>query len=269
MRFKMVVMLQRTGATWSEHHDRVAVTDDRSAQAAASFMIHAFNKTLREGEAPRTLVTAVLAGPTIGGQHEWRKASLVTESSNGKHYDRMECEACGITAKRYGFTNLVRDKKYASIIYDTCNPPPIKPEQTPTQEPSPMPTIHDLTDWYGLADGPPVHVGAYETCANPDRPEPVPMYRWWSGSAWSSPYRTLDQLHMSVDKARSRPPTVPPLYWRGVKTPPPLTVVPTSAPLAKRERKALVDEEQDDPAQLALFAVLENKPRARRVLIEE
>jgi hypothetical protein len=217
-------------------------------------------------------VTAVLAGPTIGGQHEWRKASLVTESSSGKYYDRMECEACGITAKRHGFTNLVRDKKYASVIYDTCNPPPVKPEPKPAQESPPMTPHYERTDWYEVAvHGNPVREGAYETCADPTRVDddaPPPLWRYWSGREWSPAYRTLDQLSMSVDKGRTRPPTLPPLYWRGV-TKPKDEAVPFTPIIVKRERKALINEEQDDPAQLALFALIENKPRARRALIEE
>lgn len=258
-----------SGPAWTEYHDRVGAVDDKSAFAVALEMVNTFNKTVREGENVRRLLSAVLAGPTIGGEHEWRKD--VGASVPGE-YDKMVCRACGITGKRYGghSTSPVHlDSKYANVIYTTCTPSPIRQQDQQQQEQSNMKQQpYELTEWYETAvHGVPVRTGPYETCANPAREDVPTMYRIWDNEkrCWSQAYRTLEHLSKVP---RISAVGLPPLYWRGVTTAilPPLIVEPEKP---KRVRKELIEDEVESPAQKALFEMLGSPSRTRHALADE
>lgn len=85
-------------------------------------MIDNFNKTLRQGERTRELVgVEVLDEPTGLGKHEWSKTNLVTVVRGSQMYDKMRCDNCGITGKRFGLGGVTRDSKYKAKKYEKCN----------------------------------------------------------------------------------------------------------------------------------------------------
>lgn len=269
------------GPTWTEYYDRVCAVDDRTAMEFAEELLASYNKTLDEGALVRRhLVSATLAGPTIGGEHEWVENAFVAigATSSARSYDCMRCRACGITGRRYGGRQVavVRDKKYANVIYDTCTPSPliILEQSTVTaQEQTTMTTTpYTLTPWYETAvHGAPGSAGIYETCASPLRAETDhSMYRAWLDPEWTEAYGTLGQAQKAV-WVRGR--TLPPLFWRGVHYDAPPPVVDTPPPSIKRRiRATLVEEEDTSPAQQALFDLLAvgGKPRrVRRELLPE
>lgn len=105
-----------------EEYEWDDVHDEESAREKAQQLVDSFNRTLREGEVERVLEEVEL----IEGQryavheHQWDKTSLVTEAGG---YDRMKCEKCGITGKRYGVgqDGITRDDKYKKEVYARCD----------------------------------------------------------------------------------------------------------------------------------------------------
>jgi hypothetical protein len=81
------------------------------------FILEAFNSSLRSGELPRRLVyTRILKIENPVYQHDWEKASLVTERGG---YDRYRCNHCKATGKRYGLSPYVRiDKQFKKIEFN-------------------------------------------------------------------------------------------------------------------------------------------------------
>lgn len=261
----MVVRDTDAALQWQEYHDRIAAVDDASAQRIAQQLIASFNATLRAHEHPRTLISAVIAGPTIGGQHEWRKASLVTEKGREGYYDRMECEACGVTAKRFGLSGgVVFDKPYRSVIYHTCTP---APQQQPQQS-QPLATIEqqqtkeqelELTQWFNTKeDGPPARAGLYQTKTE--------WWRWYfgeenTGPLWSIPTDTAEgQINPIPDKPPHSKSRGAPRFWRGLASDPQQQQAP------KRERKRLI---ADEPEQAELPLLTWSRERKRLELAEE
>jgi len=47
-------------------------------------------------------------------RHKWQKKNLVTIGKNGKQFDEMVCENCGMKGKRYGFETVEVSGKYSS-----------------------------------------------------------------------------------------------------------------------------------------------------------
>lgn len=80
------------------------------------FLLATFNSSLRPGELPRRLLSVrirKIEEPIY--QHEWEKASLVTEKGG---YDRMKCKHCLATGKRYGLgPYTVIDAKFKKIEF--------------------------------------------------------------------------------------------------------------------------------------------------------
>lgn len=85
-----------------------------------------FNKGLRPGERKRIFVRCEVEGEVPPAEHKWAKATAMTQSDNrirgGSPYDRMECERCGVTGKRYGLHSHVRiDSKFKLKVYQRCD----------------------------------------------------------------------------------------------------------------------------------------------------
>lgn len=80
-----------------------------------------FNSTLRPGEKKRTFVGfKILSDEKPPKEHEWSKINLVTISDKTGLYDKLRCDVCGITARRYGLDTIEPDKKYRSPKYQYC-----------------------------------------------------------------------------------------------------------------------------------------------------
>jgi len=116
MKFRMLIS---SGADpWWEENDEA--TDDPEKWAYET--IASFNETLKPGERPRTLLKVEILDKDSVEKHTWRKASLVTEVNRQGHHDRMQCESCSITGKRYGLGGGVTiDSQYKSKIYQRCD----------------------------------------------------------------------------------------------------------------------------------------------------
>jgi hypothetical protein len=106
---------------WKEPEDRPLKPFPETAEGAEAWAkqcLANFNATLRPGERHRTLVRVevVAEGTSL---HQWRKVSLVTEKGG---YDRMECEVCRITGKRYGLgqSGVKVDAKFRAKKYQNC-----------------------------------------------------------------------------------------------------------------------------------------------------
>ncbi len=96
------------------------LTDDPEKWAQET--VARFNETLRTGEKPRTVLEVEILDKDSVEKHTWRKLSLVTEVDRHGHHDRMQCENCSITGKRYGIGGGVTiDSRYKSKIYQRCD----------------------------------------------------------------------------------------------------------------------------------------------------
>lgn len=103
--------------TWREQYD---CSDD--PQKWAKELIDRFNATLQPMEKPRELVGVEVLDEAIGsGKHVWRKENLMTIVRGSRSYDKMRCEKCGITGKRFGLgQGVIRDRKYQAKKYEKC-----------------------------------------------------------------------------------------------------------------------------------------------------
>lgn len=124
MKFKIEV--SSASGTWFETYDEHAVTTEAQAVDFGNRTIAYFNSTLRPHEEPRTFTgKAELVGAGKGGDHDWRKKNLVTLSDHRGWYDNMECDACGITARRYGLSTIKRSVAFRAKKYAYCSGAPI------------------------------------------------------------------------------------------------------------------------------------------------
>jgi hypothetical protein len=97
MKVLAIIADDRKPEGWEEEHD----LPDGWPSVEVQRLIDRFNATLRAHEIPRRLVRIVSQEPSKPKprEHKWEKTSLVTERGG---YDRMRCERCGATGKRYG-----------------------------------------------------------------------------------------------------------------------------------------------------------------------
>jgi hypothetical protein len=90
-----------------------------TAQQDAERILKRFNSSRREAEKERQLVKAwEVADADQPLKHQWGKLSLVTEKGG---FDRMQCEICGVTGKRYSLGGNVQiDAKYKKKYEHMC-----------------------------------------------------------------------------------------------------------------------------------------------------
>lgn len=118
MKINMKVKMVKTGMVFDEEYD---IENNLEPSEYAQNLINNFNNTLRTGESPRELLSVkVIDESPIQTEHHWEKQNLVTIMGRNGAYDNLKCIRCGITARRYGFNHILRDKKYKAKIYDTC-----------------------------------------------------------------------------------------------------------------------------------------------------
>jgi len=86
-------------AWWEEYNK-----DTNDPKQWAETTVKTFNETLRPGEKPRMVIEVVVAPNHHRLSHDWEKTSLVTEIG---FFDNYKCKRCGITGKRYGFSEFV------------------------------------------------------------------------------------------------------------------------------------------------------------------
>lgn len=119
MKIKMRVKIVNTG---SEHEEEYNINNNLDPLEYAEKLISNFNETLRPGESSRKLIDVKIVDKKsiVQTNHQWEKQNLFTITGKDGLYDNLKCVNCGITAKRYGFNNIIRDKKYKAKIYNTC-----------------------------------------------------------------------------------------------------------------------------------------------------
>lgn len=82
-----------------------------------------FNTTLRPGERKREFVRCEVQGEVPTAEHKWAKATAMSQANRyGSPYDKMFCERCGITGKRFGIGGVVKiDSAFKLKVYQRCD----------------------------------------------------------------------------------------------------------------------------------------------------
>lgn len=115
---KILMTVKNATYIWDEE---LEVDNDSDPVESAQEIINSFNDSLHEGESPRTLVSVKIIDRRRRSKHNWEKNSPVTIQIGGCIYSEYKCKNCGVTGRVYGLSHtIVRDKKYAAKIYDTC-----------------------------------------------------------------------------------------------------------------------------------------------------
>ena len=122
MKFDITVVHDpEDGEPWVEDYDRRDIKTLEDANAYATAIVQRFNETLRPGERARKVVRVQITGQSTEQNHDWSKINLVTiiDPRMGM-YDLMRCTACGISAKRFGLTNIIIDRQWGAKKYQKC-----------------------------------------------------------------------------------------------------------------------------------------------------
>jgi len=122
---KFRIILSDSSHKWHEDYNVFEVTSKVAAEKYATRMIENFNLGLRPNEKPRKLVRIEIGKDDCKLDHYWEKLNLVTERDRTGSFDRLRCKRCSATARRYGISSIVRDKKFKDEKYISCNPPRI------------------------------------------------------------------------------------------------------------------------------------------------
>jgi hypothetical protein len=116
---KIEIEVRNVGSesSWKEEYDCSA----SDPLAWANELVNKFNATLHPGERAREIIQVVVLDTEVEApDHVWRKQNLITIIRGSQAYDVMRCERCGITAKRFGLSGVVRDSKYKAKKYIKC-----------------------------------------------------------------------------------------------------------------------------------------------------
>ncbi|MNO23003.1 hypothetical protein D3C76_127940 [compost metagenome] len=106
-----------TNKSWKEPYD----CSHNDPKAWAQDLIDRFNATLHPGEKARELVSVeIIDTKEAFKNHVWRKVNAVTIVRGGQSYDKVRCELCGITGKRFGLSDITRDSEYKAKKYIKC-----------------------------------------------------------------------------------------------------------------------------------------------------
>jgi hypothetical protein len=126
VRVAILTVQAEDGESWTERYvesdGQRTFKPGEDVQRWAERTIDYFNATLRNGERRRTLVKVEIEEPKKADvqNHAWAKTNLVTLSGARGYHDTVSCANCGITAKRYGLTNIVLDAEYRAKAFKTC-----------------------------------------------------------------------------------------------------------------------------------------------------
>ena len=112
------------GKPWTEDYD---LEDSVDPVRWARDTVKKFNDTLRPHEQPRKVlkVERLHSAADVHRKHDWIKISVMTQSGVGSRgsFDRMRCEACGVTGKRYGLgqNGVKRDSEFRGNAFQFCD----------------------------------------------------------------------------------------------------------------------------------------------------
>ncbi len=103
---------------WWEKYDK-PIEDPRGW---AKETIECFNSTLRPSEEPRELLDVQIIDAQSNKDHTWVKQNIMTIMRGSSSYDKVKCQVCGITGKRFGLSPSVRiDSKFMAKVYQRCD----------------------------------------------------------------------------------------------------------------------------------------------------
>ncbi len=104
-----------------ESHVETYDVNTSDPEAWAKGTMDYFNSTLHPGEKEREVVSVSILEKYSLKDHKWEKQNLVTISDQGDLHDAMKCKVCGITAKRYGLSTIVYDKRFNKKVFCRCD----------------------------------------------------------------------------------------------------------------------------------------------------
>lgn len=121
MKFKIHVTTEddATGekAWWETYEEE---TDDPKRWGEG--IIEYFNSSLRPHEKPRKFLGVEVIDDHSIKEHKWVKISAATQLERGRNFDRMECERCGVTGKRFGLQGSTTiDSKFRRVAFKRCD----------------------------------------------------------------------------------------------------------------------------------------------------
>lgn len=105
-------------AAWAERYQKETDNPKKWGMDIIAF----FNSTCEPGERKREFVSIMIHGEVPPIEHNWSKTSLMTQTHGNAVFDKMACELCGITGKRFRLNQSVkRDSKYRAKVYARCD----------------------------------------------------------------------------------------------------------------------------------------------------
>lgn len=119
MKFRIQISVKGEKPYWEEYDKPIS-----DADLWAKKTIKSFNDTLRLNEKPRTLHAIEVLDVESQKEHAWTRTNITTISDQYGLYDKVKCENCGITGKRYGLgeVNVQLDAKYRNAkVFRRCD----------------------------------------------------------------------------------------------------------------------------------------------------
>lgn len=116
MKFRIQVGRSDDNKHWEEYDED---TDD--AQKWAEDIIKYFNRTGQPGDPQRYLFAVEVLDPDTIPEHDWHKQNIMTLTSPQGLYDKIKCGRCGVHARRYGLTRVVRQHPYRAKKFERCD----------------------------------------------------------------------------------------------------------------------------------------------------
>lgn len=120
MRIRVHVSHKDGGEPWTEEYD---LEDSVDPEEWARETVERFNETLRPHEKLRKVLRVEKLGASLHKNHVWTKVSVMGQSGpGGRIFDRMKCETCSVTGKRYGLGSSVkRDSEFRQPAFEYCD----------------------------------------------------------------------------------------------------------------------------------------------------
>lgn len=116
MKFRIQVGRDAATAHWEEYDE-----DTVDAQKWAEDIVKYFNRTGQPGDIERLLFAVEVLDVDSIKDHRWVKQNLVTLTSPQGFYDQVKCGRCGVVARRYGLTHIVRQNPYRAKKFERCD----------------------------------------------------------------------------------------------------------------------------------------------------
>lgn len=116
--FTIYVRSLRSGKEWGERYQKETDNPEQWGRDLIAW----FNSTTRTSESKRKFIRVEIHGEVPPPEHAWSKTSLVTQQHAGRMFDKMKCERCGITGKRFRLNqNIKRDSEFRAKLYARCD----------------------------------------------------------------------------------------------------------------------------------------------------